>query len=440
MSELLNNRELKKEKLKEMLKKLHSGEDEEKVKEEFKEVLRSISPLEIPLIEQELVVEGVSAREIARMCDIHVEIFRESVSGAEKELLSFPEGHPLRTHYQENVEIIKDSEVLNLYASSLKNLKGEARKNALRTVEGLVRGLKAIGYTHYNREEMILFPYLERRGLNAVPAVLWRKHDEIRAEINKLLEKIGRGDDYDEISEMGQDLAARLIDMVFRENNILYPTLKVLLSEGEWAAIRKLDDDIGYYKVKPGTEWTPEAVPVMPYEVKTEITPEQLLSLPQNLIEEMKKNMGEIRLKPDQSELVRDGDIELENGYLRAEEISAIFSTIPADVTFIDSEDRVRFFSGGSRVFTRTESILGRPVQMCHPPKSVYVVNKILHAFKSGKRDKAEFWIDMGGRKILIQYFAVRNHDGKYIGTVEVTQDITDVKKIEGEKRLLDWR
>ncbi|OYT59984.1 diguanylate cyclase [Euryarchaeota archaeon ex4484_178] len=438
MSELLNNREIKKEKLKEMLKKLHSGEDEEKVKEEFKEVLRSISPLEIPLIEQELVKEGITPREIARMCDIHVEIFRESVKGAESEVKELPAGHPLRILYEENIEIMKDAEILNLYASSLLNLEGKNKVNVLRTLEGIVRGLKAIGYTHYNREEMIHFPYLERRGLNAVPAVLWRKHDEIRSEINRLLREIKK-EDYEKIVEISQDVASRLIDMVFRENNILYPTLKILLSEGEFKAIRLLDDEIGYYKVRPGDEWSSNASPIMPYEIYEEITPEQLMSLPQDLIEEMKSKMGDLKLRPDKTELIREGDVKLEDGYMLPEEISAVFSTMPVDVTFIDYQDRVRFFSGGERIFTRTKSVLGRPVQLCHPPKSVHIVNKILQAFKNGERNKAEFWIDMQGRKILIQYFAVRNKEGEYLGTLEFTQDITDIKKIEGERRLLEW-
>ncbi len=436
MSELLDNREMKKEKLKEMLKKLHSGEDEDKVKEEFKDVLRSISPLEIPIIEQDLVAEGISAREIARMCDIHVEIFRESVSGAEKEILDYPEGHPLRNLYEENVNVVKDAEVLNLYSSSFRRVEGKVRKNTLKVIEGLTRGLKAVGYTHYNVEEMVIFPYLERRGLNAVPAVLWRKHDEIRAEMNKLLEHVAK-EEYGKVEEMGQDLAARLIDMVFRENNILYPTLKALLSDGEFKAIRRLSDEIGYYKIEP-KEWNTDAKEIMPYEVREEITAEKLMSLPQHLIQELKKNMGEVNLKADEKELIRNGDIALEDGYMLPEELSAMLATMPADITFIDSDDRVRFFSGGERIFTRTRAILGRPVQLCHPPKSVHLVNKILQAFKKGERNKAEFWIDMGGKKILIQYFPVWK-DGKYLGTIEFTMDITEMKKIKGEKRLLDW-
>ena len=439
MSELLNNGEAKKEKLKDMLKKLQEGVDEDAIKEEFKDVLRSISPLEIPLIEQELVAEGISPKEIARMCDIHVEIFRESVRGAENEIKELPSGHPLRTLYEENIEIMKDAEVLNLYASSLTRLKGEKRENVLATLKNIVKGLKLIGRTHYNREEMIDFPYLERRGLNAVPAVLWRKHDEIRSEISRLLREIERKN-YEEVVKLSQDLANRLIDMVFRENNILYPTLKVLLGEGEFKAIREVDDEIGYYKVHPGDEWNSDAPKIMPYEVKDELTAEQLMNLPQHLLDEMKEKMGGIdKIKADKSELIREGDVEIEHGYMLPEEISAMLATIPVDITFIDSQDRVRFFSGGSRIFTRTESILGRPVQKCHPPKSVHIVNKILQAFKKGERDKAEFWINMGPRKIFIRYYAVRKN-GEYLGTVEVTQDITEMKNIEGEKRLLDWR
>ena len=429
---------MKKEKLKEMPKKLHSGKNEEKVEEEFKDMLRNISSIEIPLIEQELVAEGVSPREIARMCDIYVEIFRESVGRAEKEVAKFPPGHPLRTLYKENEEITKDAEILNSYVASILKLEGNALKSTLKTLEGIVNSLKAVGYTHYNREKMIIFPYLERRGLNAVPAVLWRKHDEIRAEINKLL-NLMYSENYEEIANVGQDLAPRLIDMVFRENNILYPTLKVLLSDGEFKAIRMQSDEIGYYKVKPGDEWKSDAKPIMPYEVRAEITAEQLLSLPQHLIEEIKKNMGDIKLHPDFKEFKGEGDVKLENGYILPDEISAMLATIPVDITFIDAEDRMRFFSGGERIFTRTNTILGRPVQLCHPPKSVHIVNKILEAFKKGERNRADFWIDIHGRKILIQYFAVRKN-GKYMEALEFTQDITNLRKIEGEKRLLDWR
>ena len=132
--------------------------------------------------------------------------------------------------------------------------------------------------------------------------------------------------------------------------------------------------------------------------------------------------------------------LEFENGALTAEEVEAILETIPIDLTFVDGEDRVRYFNrAGRRIFARTKAVIGRRVQQCHPEKSVNTVERILNSFRRGERDLAEFWIRVGGRLIYIRYFAVRDRDGKYLGTLEVTQDITGIKGIEGEKRLLDW-
>ncbi len=124
---------------------------------------------------------------------------------------------------------------------------------------------------------------------------------------------------------------------------------------------------------------------------------------------------------------------------LSSETIEAIFEALPVEVSFVDSEDTVRFFNKGmNRIFPRPEAVLGRKVQDCHPKKSLHPVNRILEDFKNGKRDDATFWINLGGRKVLIRYFPVRSKDGEYIGCLEVTQDITDIQNIEGEKRLLD--
>ena len=125
-------------------------------------------------------------------------------------------------------------------------------------------------------------------------------------------------------------------------------------------------------------------------------------------------------------------------GDLRDEVLDAVLETLPVEISFVDENDTVRYFNkDGKRLFPRPPSIIGRKVQDCHPKKSLHVVNQILDDFKGNRRDVAEFWIDMRGRKVYIRYFAVRGQDGKYLGCVEVTQDITDIKKIEGEKRLL---
>ena len=138
---------------------------------------------------------------------------------------------------------------------------------------------------------------------------------------------------------------------------------------------------------------------------------------------------------------VPEGLLRFETGTLSKEEAEAILNTLPVDISFVDKEDNVRYFNKPEeRIFVRTKAIIGRKVQKCHPQKSVHIVNKILDSFKSGKKDVAEFWIQKGNRLVHIRYFAVRDKDEKYLGTMEVTQDITDIKKIEGEKRLLDWK
>jgi len=136
-----------------------------------------------------------------------------------------------------------------------------------------------------------------------------------------------------------------------------------------------------------------------------------------------------------------EGVLQLETGALSKEEVDAVLNALPVDVTFVDKEDTVRYFNrAGKRTFVRTKGVVGRKVQLCHPQKSIHVVNRILEDFKTGKRDVAEFWVQMRSRLVYIRYFTMRDGEGKYMGTLEVTQDVTDIKKIEGEKRLLDWK
>ena len=180
-----------------------------------------------------------------------------------------------------------------------------------------------------------------------------------------------------------------------------------VITEQEWINIRKDFDEIGYCC----------------------FTPEHLIVVPG--VDEIEKIEAENILK----------EIQFETGVLSRKEIEAIFNTLPIDITFVDKEDTVKYFNKGEeRIFIRTKAVIGRKVQQCHPQKSIHIVNKILEAFKNGKKDVAEFWIQKDGRVIHIRYFAVRDKNGKYLGTLEVTQDITDIKKIEGEKRLLDWK
>jgi PAS domain S-box-containing protein len=184
-----------------------------------------------------------------------------------------------------------------------------------------------------------------------------------------------------------------------------------VVTEQEWVNVRKEFDEIGYCC------FTPEPLIAKPAEAGAEVT------------------------EPKPAAAVSEGVLQFDTGSLTKEEIEAILDTLPIDITFVDKNDAVKYFNKAEeRVFVRAKSIIGRKVQQCHPQKSIHIVNKIVEAFKKGEKDVAEFWIPLNGRLIHIRYFAVRDKNGKYMGTMEVTQDLTDIKKIEGEKRLLDWK
>jgi len=426
----------KKEQVKKLLLELHKGKSISELKEKYRDVIKSISPYEIPLIEQELVKEGVSPWEIARLCDLHVEMFRKAVAGR-SEFKDLAPGHPLHTLLMENNQILKDAELLNLYARALETDKAKLGEN-VEKLKSFLRELMEVR-RHFVKLQMLIFPYLEKRGITAVPSVLWIKEDEIRFMIRKSLKLLEETENnLPEIVEHLRKLSGAMIDMVFRENNILFPTLKVLLSEGEWAAIKEEEDIIGYYKVTPGDEWMPNVEPLYPYQISPEITPSQMENLPMQIrrMVQMKK------AERDEYKLVRDGDIELDEGYLSPKEIKAILKTLPIDISFVDKHNRLRFYSESKhgRIFVRTKTALGRPVRYCHPPRSVDIVKAIIEEFKKGRRDLAEFWIQMNGRFIHIRYFPVRDENGEYLGTLEVVQDVTEIRKLEGEKRLLDWK
>ncbi|MBS3788242.1 DUF438 domain-containing protein, partial [Candidatus Bipolaricaulota bacterium] len=218
------NEKPKKERLKELLREINERGEIGELKEEFKDLLREISPLEIPMMEQEMMEEGVDAEEIASMCDIHVELFRESVQD-KFDLEGLSEGHPLKSLYLENEEITKDAEKLGLRVKDVKG--GKKGGKAFGELAQFTGKLNKIGRTHYIREEMLLFPYIERRGITSVPEVLWRKHDETREKIKDLLGLLDRDSwegkpPIEEITETASEVSQSAIDMVFRENNRIH--------------------------------------------------------------------------------------------------------------------------------------------------------------------------------------------------------------------------
>ncbi|MHA2329838.1 MAG: PAS domain-containing protein, partial [Candidatus Hodarchaeales archaeon] len=196
-------------------------------------------------------------------------------------------------------------------------------------------------------------------------------------------------------------------DLIFKEENILFPTSLEKLTNTDWLEVRKGEEEIGYAWVKPGNEWKP-------------ITPE-IIHKP---------------LKVDS----RFDLLELSTGKMTKNHVDLLLTHLPVDITLINDQDEVVYYSDTSeRIFPRSSGIIGRKVQNCHPPKSVHIVEKILQAFKSGSKDIADFWIESQGKFIYIRYFALRDENQQYNGTLEVTQDVTEIRQLDGEQRLLSW-
>ena len=423
----MNNLGRKKEIIKEILRSIHRGEDVETLKQKFRPVLKEISPFEIPLIEQELVKEGVPIREILKLCDLHVALFRETLMS--RELQGVPEGHPLDLLMRENEKILKLAEALSMYATALLNISSTKGREDL--VEGIRRAITNLYRSlrlHYRKNQMLLFPYLERRGIVAVPRVLWGREDQAITGMRQLYELVERREDEEEyyrlVAQRALEVVKEISELVFRENKILYPALWALLSEGEWVAIKEEGDKIGYI-IDVSAEWSSKAKPVLPYEVEAVVTPEQMEKLPP----EMRAAALRAGVEPDTYRLVRDDDLDLGTGFLSREEVRVLLNSLPLEITFADTNGRVRYYSKSRLLqgFTRTKTLLGRKVEFCHPPRLENLVRKVIDELRAGLKDHEVFWTRVHGRILRVTIVAIRDKEGRYLGAAEVVEDFTDI-------------
>jgi hypothetical protein len=411
MSEYINNATKRKETIKQILKELNAGRSEEDVKAEFGSLLEDADAPSITEVEQMMIEEGTPPEEIQRLCDIHTAFFRDSLDQVHS-----PEnlpGHPIHTFHMENdaaEEVLSDLEsVVNGYASK-PDLK------VARVAFDFLSKLK--GYeVHYVRKENLLFPLLEKAGFYGPSRVMWGIHNEIRAGWKKLDELLRGALDSStlagaaEVQGVFEPMATAIREMFYKEDKILFPSALERLSEADWRTIRAQENEIGYFLVSPGLEWPPGT--------RQAVTQAAPVTLP--------------------VQAVPAGLLALNTGALSAEQVDMMLRSLPVDITFVDENDEVRYFSQTrDRIFQRSPAIIGRKVQNCHPPQSIGKVQQIVDDFRAGKRDTAEFWIQMGEKFVVIQYFAMRDAAGKYRGALEVSQDASHLRSLLGERRLLD--
>jgi DUF438 domain-containing protein len=402
MSEHINNVSRRKEALKEVIKRLHAGETVGDLKSEFGHAIQGATAGDIADAERALISEGVSVTEIQRLCDLHVAVFQDSLD-EEPDPESLP-GHPVFTFRMENEVTMR---LLEAMEDTLIDWQ-DGEDGALESLRKQAENLAAIE-KHYSRKENLLFPYIEKKGLEGPAQVMWGVDNEIRAEIKQFTQNInGVVPDVEEATSQFLEMSQDIQEMIYKEEKILFPEALARLTEEEWGQIRKQEEEIGYFNVTPRDTWQPK--------------------------EEEKPEAQDKPVKSDS-----EGLIFLSTGALSQEQINLMLTHLPVDVTFVDEHDQVRYYSQGKeRIFDRSPAIIGREVTKCHPPQSVHKVQVILDDFRSGKRDVAEFWIQMGGQFIHIRYFALHNNQGKYKGCIEVSQNVSGIRALEGEKRLLD--
>lgn len=318
-------------------------------------------------------------------------------------MMELPEGHPVKVYFEESSLIQRVlSELIEV------NPKEDFQKyfnifNELTTIE-----------KRFARKENQLFPYLEKHGWNGPSQGMWSFHDNLRDQI-RLLNQYNADKNFDKINENIPYLVDGIRRLMMIEDIRLFPNAMELLSEDDWKEFYIGDEEIGWM-------------------------------LPEKPVQYPPKEENNEYIHPSQDHTQRDLSFSLDNtfhydeGYMTPEQVNLLLQFLPVDITYVDENDKVIFYNRGEeRVFPRSKGIIGREVRFCHPPKSVHMVLRIVEEFRAGTKDVAEFWINFKGRMIHIRYFAIRDKEKNYRGVIEMSQDVTDIQKLEGQKRLLDW-
>lgn len=382
-----------------------NGEDGKMLLEKYKDAIENITPYDMLMIEERQMQMGITPKEIKKDIEKVINVFFKSLNNYE--WVKPREGSFLYYLILEN-EAFEFK--LNQIKKVIRSYKGREESDFIKLKEDLhPRFIEFQSFDfHYIKKENILFPYLEESWKNYRPLkVMWSLHDDIRRSLKKLIEML------EDPSSRWKDLNSLLgkyFSLVFRmiqkENLIIYPVASETIIEKNWLQMHIMSFEYPFPFIE---------APQKPQEEKpAKQTEESILSGAKMIVSET-------------------GNLSLEQALL-------IFNHLPVDITVIDDNDKVLFFNKAKeRFFPRSPAIIGRSVQNCHPPESVHVVEKIIEAFRGRKKDKADFWIQMNGHFILIQYFALRNEKGEYKGVIEASQDVTDIKNLKGEQHLLNW-
>lgn len=389
-----------------ILKILHyiqDGGDFATAKKMFQEEFDQVDVAEITAAERELIKQGLNPADIQYLCNVHADVFKGNIKeNVENPDFSVP-GHPVHTIKLENMvlkSLINDALLPDLE-------KYEAGQDTLKKIRQELSDLVTID-KHYRRKETSLFPLMNKYGITAPPEVMWGVDDDIRGLINKAL-KIANAEKFDrnKLAEAIKKASHEVLEMIFKEENIMIPMIDEVADQADWYNVKCEEGQIGYTLIRKPTNWKPK-------EAKKAAGPVEVANLSAFFI-----NFAE--------------------GKLNLVQLNAILDLLPFALTFIDENDKVAYFGGGAAIYPHSRNALGNNVFSCHTAKSRPLIKKIFARFHAGEIDKYEFHFTPHkmGRCLYLRYYAVRDKNNKYLGCLEVAQDVTEIRSWTEEKRTI---
>ena len=388
--------------LKNLMLRLHSGEDKEVIQEEFNEVFDEISPYEIQLMERNLMSEGITFAEIMSLCNVHANLMGSKVN-TQTTVADFEQpGHPVHVMKMENLAIRGALDRVERLLVNFLETKDSTIEKGLKRQISLLDQFE----NHYQRKEYAMFPIMEKKGITAPPKVMWGVHDQIRDLYNDFKKALNDGKE--STLEEFQIARDEMLEMIQKEENILIPMVEQVFHVDDWETIASQSPEYGYCIVKPEKEWA------------------------------VKKSFSPVK---EETQVESEGDIPLSTGSLSLKELNLILNLLPMELSFVDAQNIVKYYNEGNgeeKIFKRTPSAIGRDVILCHPPRVHETVQTIFEQLKSKQKEKEEMWFKTEDKMVHVTYHAVWDEEENYMGCLEYVQDIkplvehfekTDIKR-----------
>ena len=388
--------------LKNLMLRLHAGEDKEVIQEEFNEVFDEISPYEIQLMERNLMSEGITFAEIMSLCNVHANLMGAKVN-TQTTVADFEQpGHPVHVMKMENLAIRGALDRVERLLVNFLETKDSTIEKGLKRQISLLDQFE----NHYQRKEYAMFPIMEKKGITAPPKVMWGVHDQIRDLYRDFKKALNDGKE--STLEEFQIARDEMLEMIQKEENILIPMVEQVFHVDDWETIASQSPEYGYCIVKPEKEWA------------------------------VKKSFSPVK---EETQVESEGDIPLSTGSLSLKELNLILNILPMELSFVDAQNIVKYYNEGNgeeKIFKRTPSAIGRDVILCHPPRVHETVQTIFEQLKSKQKEKEEMWFKTEDKMVHVTYHAVWDEEENYMGCLEYVQDIkplvehfekTDIKR-----------